>query len=153
MGLFDFLLGNSKEKQHAQMMAPQWLKIVEDSVRLVNTTTNPAVFFFRYNLMVEHLEKLTQIEHLVRFSGTRPSAQLSKVTSERNYQTSLFIKRSHEKMMHETRLLKTERGKLNKIETFFKSMDSYNTYLSASNRAMLDKMKFNSKNQVRENTV
>ncbi len=52
-------------KQNVEMMAPQWLRIVGDSVKLVNETTTPKVYFERYDLLIENLEKLAEIEDVV----------------------------------------------------------------------------------------
>ena len=39
------MFNNKRKKAEAQVMAPQWLKIAQDCVNLINSTTNPEVFF------------------------------------------------------------------------------------------------------------
>lgn len=135
MGIF------GKQKQHAQMMATQYLKIVNDCAKLVNSTVNPGVFFSRYDLMVENLTKLSQIEYLLKFTGKKPSTQLNEIVSRRDYETSLFIARSFEKLMHDVEKLKTPKGKGNKISAYFTNMSEYSRYLSNKNIEALQKMK------------
>lgn len=136
MGLF----GNSKAKETARFMAPQWLKIARDCTNLVNKTTNPEVFFSRYDLLIEQYRNLAGIEHLVKFSGTKPSAQLRNVIASREHETELFLKRAFDKLTQDINKLKTAKAKGNRVDAFFSKMECYKDYLTPSNIALLEKM-------------
>ena len=55
------MFGNRKMKAAAEMMAPQWMKILVESRDIVNRTTEPDVFFSRYDTVKETAEKLASI--------------------------------------------------------------------------------------------
>lgn len=128
------------KKTEAEIMFPQYLKIIDDSVKLVNATVKPDVFFSRYDLLIENLRKASQIENHVRFSGERPSIALSRIISIREEQTSLFIRRSFEKMIEEVEKLKTPKGKGNRVDKYFSTMDVYKDKLSTKNVDLLNQL-------------
>lgn len=131
----------SKEKQMAHYMAPQWIKIASDCTNLVNTTTKPEVFFFRYDLLVETVSNLASVEHFVKFNGTKPSKHLREYQASRDEQEKLFILRAYEKATNDAKKLKTEKGRLNKIQKLFNELDKYCSRLSSENRQLLEALK------------
>ena len=54
------MFGHSKKKAAAEMMAPQWMKILVESRDIVNRTTEPDVFFSRYDTVKEKAEQLAR---------------------------------------------------------------------------------------------
>ena len=66
------MFGHGKKKAAAEMMAPQWMKILVESRDIVNRTTDPDVFFSRYDTVKETAEKLASISKYVKFKGTKP---------------------------------------------------------------------------------
>lgn len=142
MGLF----GPSKrEKQEAHFMAPQWLRIVNDCATLVNTTVNPEVFFYRYDLMLENIEKLASIEKIVHFSGKKPSAQLKELRAQKERETDTFIDRAHQAALEHAVSLKTEKGRDAAMQRFFRSMDPYVDRMTPGNRSHLQALEEKSK--------
>ena len=109
----------------ANRKAQSILKIVDDCVRLVNSTTNPEVFFLRYGLLIEHLTFLVAFEKYVKFSGTQPSSMLRTVQQKRPAATSDFIQRCYDKTKQKTSKLKTENGKVNAFINLFAELDEY----------------------------
>ena len=109
----------------ANRKAQSNLKIIEDCIRLVNTTTNPEVFFFRYDLLIEHLTVLIPFEIYVNFFGTLPSSMLRTVQQKRTAATSDFVQRCYDKTLQKASKLKTEIGKANAFINLFAELDGY----------------------------
>lgn len=130
---------NKKQKiSQAQFMAPQWLKIAQDCVDLVNTTTNPDVFFKRYDLCIQTVQKLVNIEKHVSFSGKKPHVFLNELHQKRNAATHDFIMRYYYKALGDAEKLKTVKGKINKINKFCENIEiAYYDYLSKDNLKLL----------------
>lgn len=134
MGLFS----NSRDRQQAQLVAPQYLKIAKDCIKLINSTTNPDVFFPRYDLLIEQCSKLSQLECYIKFTGTRPSTQLITFKLQRDEETRRFIHRSFEKLKQDVDKLKTAKAKGNKVDSYFAKMSIYSRYISANNQKLLE---------------
>jgi len=130
-------------REQAKEQAGQWLKIVNDCIQLVNTTTNPEVFFKRYNLMLEYLEKLAGVECTGIFSNSKelPSEAYLRVESIFPEATSCFIDRSFEAVKAKADTLKTEKGKLNAIGRYFEDMDKYIIFMSPESVDYLEQLK------------
>lgn len=114
-----------KEVEYAHMMAPQWLKIAEESAKICNETVNPETFFSRFDLMLEKLGQLAEIEHLVSFSGEPPSAAYQRIQQQRPALIHNMIERSYNRMIAEARSLKTKKGQDNKLVRYFTTMNTY----------------------------
>ncbi|MGV8905807.1 MAG: hypothetical protein ACOH15_04325 [Acetobacterium sp.] len=120
-------------KQNAEMMAPQWLKIAGDSVKLVNETTNPKVFFERYDLLIENFEKLAEIENVIQFAK-RPSADLENIKNKREAATNDFIDRYSDKLKKEIGTLTTEKSRWSRLDVFDDSISEFHKYLTDKNK-------------------
>jgi hypothetical protein len=161
MGLFDFFKKKEKletpaerearEKKaladnirtQAKMQSQQLLKIVHDCAELVNTTVNPEVFFMRYNLMLENLEKLAGLECTGIFdnSPALPSAEFLRIEKLFTAATNDFLDRSFEKTKERADTLKTENGKKNAIKRYFDDMEKYIIRMDGESVEHLDKIK------------
>ncbi len=109
----------------AARKAASSLKIVEDCVKLINSTTKPEVFFLRYDLILEHLNILIPLERYVKFSGVMPSSMLRTVQQKKAAATSDFIQRCYAKTMQKISGLKTDRAKENACIKLFAELDGY----------------------------
>ena len=119
------MFGNRKMKAAAEMMAPQWMKILVESRDIVNRTTDPDVFFSRYDTVKETAEKLASISKYVKFRGTKPAA------------TRDFILRCFQKAQLNAEKLKTEKGKLGQFEKFQSSLEVYFFRMSDENAQLV----------------
>lgn len=121
MGLF----GIGLKKEQAQYLAPQWLKIANDCAGIVNKTTNPEVFFNRYDIMLEMMDNLAEIEQYVKFKGVKPHIQKQQLLEDRENQTMIFIDRAYQKAKEEAAQKTTDKGAKAYIDRFFKKMEKY----------------------------
>lgn len=134
-----------KIRAQAKEYSEQWLKIVNDCAELVNTTKNPAVFFSRYELMLDHLEKLAGLECTGIFANSKelPSEAFLRIEAMFPTETNAFIARALEAAKTKAETLKTERGKTNAIRRFFEDMEKYIINMDAESIEYLDKLKEN----------
>lgn len=130
-------------RAQAKEQSEQWLKIVKDCAYLVNTTKNPEVFFPRYELMLEYLEKLAGLECTGIFSNSSelPSAAFLRIEAMFPKETNIFIDRALEAARANTETLKTEKGKVNALKRFFAKMDAFTINMDAESVEYLEALK------------
>lgn len=105
------------------------LQIVNDCANLIENTTNPDVFFERWNLYMEKLKILAdaQDKGLVKVSGESISKKYKKLSGKETYTDAVnqFIKRYWNDTCKKAENLKTENGKKNRYNKFFEKMGTY----------------------------
>ena len=109
MGLFSPKISNF-DKQRAQ----GYLKQIQESAKLVNTTVKPDIYFGRLNFLFDLFLRLQPYERYGIFRGGTPSSDLAKLQNGLEKSVDDFIMRSYEKQMEKVKVLKTEKAKKNK---------------------------------------
>lgn len=130
-------------RAEAKVQADSSLKIVNDCANLVNTTVNPAVFFPRYNLLLEHLEALSGLECTGIFANSKelPSTAFLRTEAQFAAATNDFIDRSFEAAKTRADSLKTEKGRTNAIRRYFEDMEKYIIYMDGESLEYFDALK------------
>lgn len=131
------MFGHSKKKAAAEMMAPQWMKILVESWDIVNRTTEPDVFFSRYDTVKEKAEQLASISKYVKFKGMKPAEVLRRVTEQEDAATRDMVLRCFQKAVLNAEKLKTEKGKLGQFEKFQSSLEPYFFRMSDENARLV----------------
>lgn len=131
------MFGRSKKKAAAEMMAPQWLKIMIESRDIVNRTTEPDVFFSRYDTVKEKAEQLASISKYVKFKGTKPAEVLRMAREQEEAATRDFILRCFARTQLNAEKIKTEKGKRNQFEKFQSSLEPYFFRMSGENAQLV----------------
>lgn len=131
------MFGHSKKKAAAEMMAPQWLKIMIESRDIVNRTTEPDVFFSRYDTVKEKAEQLASISKYVKFKGMKPAEVLRQVTEQEDAATRDMVLRCFQKAMLNAEKVKTEKGKRGQFEKFQSSLEPYFFRMSDENARLV----------------
>ena len=131
------MFGHSKKKAAAEMMAPQWMKILVESRDIVNRTTEPDVFFSRYDTVKERAEQLASISKYVKFKGMKPAEVLRRVTEQEDAATRDMVLRCFQKAVLNAEKLKTEKGKLGQFEKFQSSLEPYFFRMSDENARLV----------------
>lgn len=126
-----------KKKAAAEMMAPQWMKILVESRDIVNRTTEPDVFFSRYDTVKEKAEQLASISKYVKFKGMKPAEVLRQVTEQEDAATRDMVLRCFQKAVLNAEKLKTEKGKLGQFEKFQSSLEPYFFRMSDENARLV----------------
>lgn len=70
------------------------LKTANECAALVNKTTDPAVFFSKYKLMLDSLGKLAGLECLVNFTGETPRDAYARIEAQFKQETNTFLHRA-----------------------------------------------------------
>ena len=131
------MFGHSTKPAAAEMMAPQWMKILVESRDIVNRTTEPDVFFSRYDTVKEKAEQLASISKYVKFKGMKPAEVLRQVTEQEDAATRDMVLRCFQKAMLNAEKLKTEKGKLGQFEKFQSSLEPYFFRMSDENARLV----------------
>lgn len=113
MGLFTPKI-SQRELQYVQNRLSQ----LQDSVRLVNSTVKPDVFFKRLHFTLDLLLDLQSYEKYKIFKGARPSDDYRKIINNLEATVNDFIDRAIVDNNNKVTRLKTEKGKQKKIEDF-----------------------------------
>lgn len=129
------------EKKQAQALAPQWLKIANDCANLVNKTTNPEVFFNRYDIMLETMDNLSEIERYVKFKGIKPHIQKQQLLEDKEHQTMIFIDRAYQKAKEDAATKTTEKGAKAFISRFFQKLEKYYPKMTEKNISYIESLK------------
>ena len=131
------MFGHGRKKAVAEMMAPQWMKILVESRDIVNRTTEPDVFFSRYDTVKEKAEQLASISKYVKFKGMKPAEVLRRVTEQEDAATRDMVLRCFQKAVLNAEKLKTEKGKLGQFEKFQSSLEPYFFRMSDENARLV----------------
>ncbi len=137
---------NIHNKKEALFMAEQWMRIANDSANLVNSTSNVDVFFNRYSLLIEELEKLSKLEKFHCFKQQQPSTNLKEILNKKEYTINDFITRFYDKTISEINSLKTDTAKSKRIESFYKNLHKYESMLSSAHLERIETLYLDLKN-------
>lgn len=124
MGLFS--------NKNNQFVAAQELKIVQDCVRIINSTKKPNVFFERYDLMEQKLNHLIRLSG-VHYSGTSPRKMLSQIQKKKQAAIHDMIERYHADISFKAASLKTEKAKQNTFNIFLSTLELYYSQMNPDN--------------------
>lgn len=110
---------------------------MNESTKMVNTTTNPEVYFGRLNLLFDLFLTLKLYEKYNIFTGKTPSQDYDYLLANLERSVNAFIDRSVSKQTEKIATLKTEKSKLNSMEKYAEKMrnafKNANTFWSGNN--------------------
>ena len=124
-------------RKNAKILAPQFLKQARESARILETTTDPATFFMRYDFCVGRLLELEKCK--------RYGAPVSATADLKKYQNPAFrdaavneiIHRTAEKYSVKIRSLKTAKAKKGWAEKYHQAFVPYLQYMSDTQKTEL----------------
>lgn len=121
-----------RNKKEAQFLAPQLLKQMRESHKLIRTTTNPDIFFPRYDFTISRFDCLAACSKYVKFTGEQPafSAKAMRRMDQRDAAVHDLIERCYTKTTDKMSKLKTDKGKQNAADKFRDSLLKYKDYMS-----------------------
>ena len=130
MGLFSF--GAPKISQAELQELKGLMKQVQETTKLINTTTNPEVQFGRLHFLFDLFLKLKRFEKYNVFTGSTPTKDYNKLSREMEKSVNDFITRTYQKQIDKMSTLKSDKAKENsfnkyaeKMRTAFNSADTY----------------------------
>lgn len=117
-------------RSDARMLAPQFLKQAQESAKILQTTTEPAVFFERYDFCVGRLQQLEECKKYGVPVGTTADFAKYRSLSFRDGAVSEIIHRVADKYSVKIESLKTGKAKKNWAEKYSKAFEPYLPYMS-----------------------
>lgn len=132
------MLFNSRKKQEAQILAPQLLKIIEESRQLVNETLKPDVFFPRYELLKEKSAQLLELSKYIKLKGTSAADMVAMITAKEHAATMDFLGRYFRSVEQAADEKKTPKGARNQFDKFYQSLQPYYSRMDAEHIAYIE---------------
>lgn len=128
MGLLNILFGN--QRKHVDVASlNRDLEILNDCARLIENTTNPEVFFSRYELYMNKLSILSNAEKLrqVKVTGESFCQKYEEMNTEDKKVEFIndFMDRMWTDTCRKAEGLKTDKGKQNRYTRFFTTLQTY----------------------------
>lgn len=137
MGLF------SKGNPYGEYMAPQYLKILKESVDIFNVTKNPDTFFQRYALAEEHADNLCKLKG-VKFTGQQPKEIKQQLHMKKQAAIHDMINRYYNDTVQKASKLKTSNAKIGKYAIFISTLEDYYYLMNEDNINYINKLYNNS---------
>ena len=120
-------------KQQLQSIAHQQanddIRIIQDSSKIIPTTTNPDVFFSRLDLLKKHTYHLQLLEPFVSLTVS-PTTVMNELLSNEQQIIRDFIVRYFNSVQNHAKTLKTDKGKFNQYKKFYDTMLNYKNLMS-----------------------
>ena len=89
----------------------------------VKESTTPEKFFTNFDKLIAALTELTTIDY--EFLEPTPNSELNELRENEQKYYQDFLSRSWIKTVSDAAKLKTDKGKLNKIHSFFRNIEPY----------------------------
>lgn len=102
------------------------IRIMTESLELVNHSSNLQTVISRYNVLVDALGRLCEYENnpAVSFPHELPSAALERIKSEKPQIMNRAVQRAYDDVLHKCATLKTEKGRKNRQMKFFDELNA-----------------------------
>ena len=127
------VFSKSKLKQMAVLRADQSLKIVQDCIRLINTTNKPDVYFKRFDILKEKMDELVALEPFVKFKNPKPSIERNKILLNEQNSIKDFLERYTFTTRTKLDSLKNDKAIERQCHLYFDNIELYLEYMNESN--------------------
>ncbi len=128
----------------------QRMKIIYETVDIVNTTLKADTFFSRYALLLEVLGECVKLERLgVKFKKFSATRNYNDITAQKQLTIKFFIDRSYADMMERASALKSEQARENRRQKYFDTLRKYECSMTEENIEYLYRLK----DQISTNTA
>lgn len=124
-------------RKNAKILAPQFLKQARESARILETTTDPATFFTRYDFCVGRLMELEECKRYGAPVSTTADLKKYQNLSFRDGAVNDIIHRTAEKYSVKIRSLKTTKAKKGWAEKYHQAFEPYLPYMSDKQKSVL----------------
>lgn len=112
----------------------------QDSLGIMQKTTNPETFFSRYDLAMERLDGMVELQQKgIKFTCDLPSLKAQALSRETAADTvNVLIDNAYTKQLQKLSTLKTERGRANSNQRWYASFEPYFDKMPVRSRSYLD---------------
>lgn len=130
MGLVD-------SRTNAQILAPQFMKQVLESAKILQTTTEPGTFFTRYDFCVGRLMELEECKKYGVSVSTTQDLKKYRSMDFREEAVEEIICRTQGKYRDKIESLKTQKAKQNWATKYHRAFEPYLSYMSDNAKTKL----------------
>lgn len=116
---------DAQRRQATVQAARDDMRIIDDSFRLVNVTTDPDVFFSRWELLFENTMHLEMLKTFIPLAEFRPPESSAALKREKSTYIQHFLSRYFDDVYEKAETLKTEHGKIGRYQRFYDSLQQY----------------------------
>lgn len=127
-------------RQNAKILAPQFLKQAQESAKILQTTTEPATFFTRYDFCVGRLIELEKCKRYGVPISTTSDLTKYRSIAFRDEAVNEVIHRTADKYRTKIESLKTQKAKKNWAEKYQQAFEPYLPYISDKQKTVLEKV-------------
>lgn len=127
-------------RQNAKILAPQFLKQAQESAKILQTTTEPATFFSRYDFCVGRLIELEKCKRYGVPVSTTSDLTKYRSIAFRDEAVNEIIHRTADKYRTKIESLKTQKAKKNWAEKYQQAFEPYLPYISDKQKTVLEKV-------------
>lgn len=123
-----------------RMNAKIFMDEFQDSLSIMQKTTNPEIFFSRYDLAMERLDNMVELQQKgIKFTSDLSSMKAQALSQETTADTvNALIDNAYIKQLQKLSTLKTERGRTNSNQRWYASFEPYFDKMPVRSRSYLD---------------
>lgn len=123
-----------------RMNAKIFMDEFQDSLNIMQKTTNPETFFSRYDLAMERLDNMVELQQKgIKFTSDLSSLKAQALSQETTADTvNAMINNAYIKQLQKLSSLKTERGRTNSNQRWYASFEPYFDKMPVRSRSYLD---------------
>jgi hypothetical protein len=123
-----------------RMNAKIFMDEFQDSLSIMQKTTNPETFFSRYDLAMERLDNMVELQQKgIKFTSDLSSLKAQALSQETTADTvNVLIDNAYIKQLQKLSTLKTERGRTNSNQRWYASFEPYFDKMPVRSRNYLD---------------
>lgn len=123
-----------------RMNAKIFMDEFQDSLNIMQKTTNPETFFSRYDLAMERLDNMLELQQKgIKFTSDLSSLKAQALSQETTADTvNALIDNAYIKQLQKLSTLKTERGRTNSNQRWYASFEPYFDKMPVRSRSYLD---------------
>ena len=123
-----------------RMNAKIFMDEFQDSLNIMQKTTNPETFFSRYDLAMERLDNMVELQQKgIKFTSDLSSLKAQALSQETTADTvNALIDNAYIKQLQKLSTLKTERGRTNSNQRWYASFEPYFDKMPVRSRSYLD---------------
>lgn len=124
-------------RMNAQILAPQFLEQAQESAKILSSTTEPSVFFMRYDFCVGRLMELEECKKYGVSVSTTQDLKKYRSMDFREEAVEEIICRTQGKYRDKIESLKTQKAKQNWAIKYHRAFEPYLSYMSDNAKTKL----------------
>ena len=120
-------------RSFSQLNVKNYLKQYNESIKIIGTTKNPEIYFYRYDFAIKRAIALIYMKRYVKMTGDNPVKLANSLIEHKQEFTRQFIDRAYSDVFEKVTKLKTAASKKKRIDAYESGFVQYYDELSAEN--------------------